>query len=277
MHVCMKNRISNIILLVVFFTGLFLLLYPGLSEYWNSFRQSKVISSYTQTVSAMDEQTYDKLWDQAQQYNQKLVQRQNGFSFSEAMRQEYESLLNPSGDGMMGYIEIPCIGVRLPIYHGTEDSELQNGVGHLEWTSLPVGGPSTHCALSGHRGLPSAKLLSNLDKVKEGDIFILYILGNELTYQVDQIRIVEPEDVSCLSTEEGKDLCTLITCTPYGVNTHRLLVRGHRVENEEDSGTFRVTADAVQIEPVRVAPLVAIPLLLLILLAILLPHTRKKR
>lgn len=225
----------------------------------------------------MDEQTYDKLWDQAQQYNQKLVQRQNGFSFSEAMRQEYESLLNPSGDGMMGYIEIPCIGVRLPIYHGTEDSELQNGVGHLEWTSLPVGGPSTHCALSGHRGLPSAKLLSNLDKVKEGDIFILYILGNELTYQVDQIRIVEPEDVSCLSTEEGKDLCTLITCTPYGVNTHRLLVRGHRVENEEDSGTFRVTADAVQIEPVRVAPLVAIPLLLLILLAILLPHTRKKR
>ena len=277
MHVCMKNRISNIILLVVFFTGLFLLLYPGLSEYWNSFRQSKVISSYTQTVSAMDEQTYDKLWDQAQQYNQKLVQRQNGFSFSEAMRQEYESLLNPSGDGMMGYIEIPCIGVRLPIYHGTEDYELQNGVGHLEWTSLPVGGPSTHCALSGHRGLPSAKLLSNLDKVKEGDIFILYILGNELTYQVDQIRIVEPEDVSCLSTEEGKDLCTLITCTPYGVNTHRLLVRGHRVENEEDSGTFRVTADAVQIEPVRVAPLVAIPLLLLILLAILLPHTRKKR
>lgn len=273
----MKNRISNIILLVVFFTGLFLLLYPGLSEYWNSFRQSKVISSYTQTVSAMDEQTYDKLWDQAQQYNQKLVQRQNGFSFSEAMRQEYESLLNPSGDGMMGYIEIPCIGVRLPIYHGTEDSELQNGVGHLEWTSLPVGGPSTHCALSGHRGLPSAKLLSNLDKVKEGDIFILYILGNELTYQVDQIRIVEPEDVSCLSAEEGKDLCTLITCTPYGVNTHRLLVRGHRVENEEDSGTFRVTADAVQIEPVRVAPLVAIPLLLLILLAILLPHTRKKR
>ena len=273
----MKNRISNIILLVVFFTGLFLLLYPGLSEYWNSFRQSKVISSYTQTVSAMDEQTYDKLWDQAQQYNQKLVQRQNGFSFSEAMRQEYESLLNPSGDGMMGYIEFPCIGVSLPIYHGTEDSELQNGVGHLEWTSLPVGGPSTHCALSGHRGLPSAKLLSNLDKVKEGDIFILYILGNELTYQVDQIRIVEPEDVSCLSTEEGKDLCTLITCTPYGVNTHRLLVRGHRVENEEDSGTFRVTADAVQIEPVRVAPLVAIPLLLLILLAILLPHTRKKR
>lgn len=272
----MKSKISNALLALVFLIGLALLLYPGLSDWWNSFRQSEVIANYTQTVSALDEEANETLWNQAQQYNQELDQRQNGFSLSEAMRQTYESILNPGGDGVMGYVEIPCIGVNLPIYHGTDDAELQAGVGHLEWTSLPVGGQGTHCALSGHRGLPSAKLLSNLDKVQEGDLFVLHILGEKLTYQVDQIRIVEPNDVSCLAVEDGRDLCTLITCTPYGVNTQRLLVRGLRIENQADGQGGRITADAVQLEPLQVASLAVVPLLLVLLVALLL-HARKKK
>lgn len=272
----MKNKASTVILFIVFLIGLSLLLYPSVSNYWNSFRQSRVIASYSQTVADMDEEEYEELWAEAQSYNQSLQAQQNGFSTSSEMKDRYDSMLNPGDDGVMGYLEIPTINVKLPIYHGTADAELQVGVGHLEWTSLPVGGESTHCALSGHRGLPSAKLLSNLDQMKEGDEFYLRILGNTLTYEVDQIRIVEPEDVSQLKVEEGQDLCTLVTCTPYGVNTHRLLVRGHRIENSSAISDVRVTADAIQIEPILVAPLVATPILL-VLLVVLLVCTRKKK
>ena len=166
--------------------------------------------------------------------------------------------------------------MSLPIYHGTEESVLQIAVGHLEWSSLPVGGESTHCVLSGHRGLPSAKLFTNLDKLREGDTFLLRVLDEVLTYEVDQILIVEPQETAALQIEEGKDYCTLVTCTPYGVNTHRLLVRGHRVENMEQARTIRVTADAVQIEPLLVAPIVAIPMLLILLVLLLLPRRRRK-
>ena len=177
----------------------------------------------------------------------------------------------------MGYIEIPSIQVSLPIYHGTDEAVLQVAVGHLEWSSLPVGGESTHCVLSGHRGLPSAKLFTNLDRLAVGDVFLLRVLDEVLTYEVDQILIVEPSETDALRIVGGMDYCTLVTCTPYGVNTHRLLVRGHRIENAEEARTVRVTADAVQIEPLLVAPIAAIPLLAVLLIALLIPRRAKNR
>ena len=172
---------------------------------------------------------------------------------------------------------IPDINCSLPIYHGTDEGILQVAVGHLPWSSLPVGGESTHCVISGHRGLPSAKLFTNLDQLSEGDIFMLRVLDEVLTYEVDQILIVEPDDVEALKVEKGKDYCTLVTCTPYGINTHRLLVRGHRVENPDDSVSVRVTADAMQIEPVLVAPVVAVPVLLLLLVWLLVKYRKKEK
>ena len=176
----------------------------------------------------------------------------------------------------MGFIEIPSIDVSVPIYHGTEENVLQVAIGHIEWSSLPVGGESTHCVVSGHRGLPSAKLFTDLDKLNPGDYFVLNILDKTLTYEVDQIRIVEPQDTKDLLIQEGKDLCTLVTCTPYGVNSHRMLVRGHRVENLEQAQTVRITADALVIEKMVVAPFVLVPILL-VMLVFLLVSTRKKK
>ena len=177
----------------------------------------------------------------------------------------------------MGYIEIPSIDVHLPIYHGTDDAVLQIAVGHLEWTSLPVGGESTHCVLSGHRGLPSARLFTDLDQLKEGDYFMLNILDETLTYEVDQIRIVEPQETDDLLIVEGEDLVTLVTCTPYGINTHRMLVRGRRIATEEVRAVRRVTADAIQIEPIIVAPFVALPILLVLLIVLLIPKRRRRK
>ena len=177
----------------------------------------------------------------------------------------------------MGYIEIESIQVNLPIYHGTEDSVLQIAVGHLDWSSLPVGGAGSHCVMSGHRGLPSAKLFTHLDELVEGDTFVVRVLDEVFTYEVDQILIVEPEDVSALTIEPGNDLCTLVTCTPYGINSHRLLVRGHRIENEVASALVRVTSDAVQIEPVLVAPVLAMPILFVLLVMLLLPKKRVRK
>ena len=175
----------------------------------------------------------------------------------------------------MGYIEIPVIDVMLPIYHGTKESVLQIAVGHLDWTSLPVGGAGSHCVLSGHRGLPSARLFTDLDKLKVGDVFMLHVLNEILTYEIDQILIVEPQDTDPLLIEPGKDLCTLITCTPYGINSHRMLVRGHRIESQEEPKDIRITADAVRIEPLMVAPIVAVPILLVLLIILLLPKQQK--
>ena len=208
-------------------------------------------------------------------YNASLLERNNAYLLTEEQKAAYEQLLNVSGLGIMGYIEIPSIDCSLPIYHGTEESVLQIAIGHLEWTSLPVGGESTHCVLSGHRGLPSAKLFTNLDKLQEGDVFLLRVLDEVLTYEVDQILIVEPQETGALRIVEGEDYCTLVTCTPYGINTHRLLVRGHRIENAPEARLVRVTADAVQIEPLLVAPIVALPMLLLLLILLLLPKRPK--
>ena len=271
-----KGNSITFILILVLLAGLSLLLYPSVSDYWNSFHQTQAIASYAENVATMDQARYDALWEDAKAYNASLLGRSNAYLLSEAQRAQYEELLDVSGLGVMGYIEIPSIGCSLPIYHGTEESVLQIAVGHLDWTSLPVGGASTHCVLSGHRGLPSAKLFTNLDKLVEGDVFMLRVLDEVLTYEVDQILIVEPQEVAALQIVEGKDYCTLVTCTPYGVNTHRLLVRGHRIENIEEAKAVRITADAIQIEPLLVAPIVAIPMLLLLLILLLLPKQPNK-
>lgn len=271
-----KKNLSSIILVLIFIIGLSLLLYPSFSDYWNSFHQSRAIASYAQTVTTIDDDQYEKMWAQAQEYNTTLAKKQNRWVLSEEEYEEYEDLLNIGGTGIIGYIEIPNIKVSLPIYHGVDEAVLQIAVGHFEGSSLPVGGEGTHCVISGHRGLPSAKLFTNLDEMEEGDLFMMRVLDETLTYEVDQIRIVEPEDLSALEIEEGKDLCTLVTCTPYGINSHRLLVRGHRVENMESANSIRVTADAMQIDPVMVAPVIAVPILL-ILLIWLLVHYRKRR
>lgn len=270
-----KNNITTIILIVILLAGLSLLLYPSVSDYWNSFRQSKAIANYAESVAKLDEEEYNRILNAAYEYNRKLAE--NGGIVSSKIKEEYAELLNISGHGIMGYIEIPEINCSLPIYHGTEDSVLQIAVGHIEWSSLPVGGESTHSVLSGHRGLPSAKLFSNLDKLQNGDTFMIRVLDEVLTYEVDQILIVEPENVESLKVALGKDYCTLVTCTPYGVNTHRLLVRGHRIENIEESDKIRVTADANQIEPLIVAPFAAIPLLAVLFVFLMLPKKRKNR
>ena len=257
-----KGRISNVVLVVIFLAGLSLLLYPFVSDYYNSFHQSQAITNYAENIAVMNESEYEELWRSAVVYNESLKGRNNVFALSEEEYREYKSLLDFLGTGIMGYIEIPVINCSLPVYHGTAESVLQIAVGHLEWTSLPTGGEGTHCVLSGHRGLPSAKLFSELDKMVLGDIFMIRVLNEVLTYEVDQILIVNPWEVDALQIVEGMDYCTLVTCTPYGVNSHRILVRGHRIENIEEK-VVRVTSDAIQIEPLIVAPVVASPILVL--------------
>ena len=271
-----KSNFTNIYLVLILLTGLSLLLYPTVSDYWNSFHQSRAITSYAETVAGLDSEKYDRMLNEAQAYNRSiLINRENSYVLTDEERAIYNELLNISGVGIMGYVEIPSINCTLPIYHGTEESVLQIAIGHLDWTSLPVGGSSSHCVISGHRGLPSAKLFTDLDDLSEGDIFMLRVLDEVLTYEVDQISIVLPTQVEELHISEGEDFCTLVTCTPYGINTHRLLVRGHRIENI-DARTIRVTADAMQIDPVLVAPAVAMPMLLGLLLWLLIKYRKRK-
>lgn len=273
----MKKHLSTIILILVFLTGLSLLLYPTVSDYWNSFHQSRAIATYASEVAELDSDIYDEMWAVAQDYNRRLAQRKDPLTQSAEDLTEYESLLDIAGSGVMGYIEIPELKVSLPIYHGVDEGVLQIAVGHIPGTSLPTGGNGTHSVLSGHRGLPSAKLFTNLDQLREGDVFLLRVLDETLTYEVDQILIVEPQEVAALTIDPDQDYCTLVTCTPYGINTHRLLVRGHRIENQADADAIRVTADAMQIEPVIVAPVVAAPMLLCLMLWVLLRNPKKKK
>ena len=273
----MKKHLSTILLFGVLFLGLSLMLYPTFSDWWNSFHQTQVIHTYAEVVTDMDNDKYETIWTDAWNYNQSLINRSNHFLLSDEQKAEYEALLDVGGSGVMGYIEIPAIDVVLPVYHGTEEAVLQVAVGHLDWTSLPVGGESSHCVLSGHRGLPSARLFTDLDKLVPGDRFLLRILDEILTYEVDQIRIVEPQETDDLLIVEGMDYCTLVTCTPYGINSHRMLVRGHRVETQKEAKVHRVTADAIQIEPVVVAPFVAAPMLLVLLIGLMLPKGKRKK
>lgn len=269
-----KSGWTTGLLFLILLVGLSLLLYPSFSDYYNSFHQTQAIASYSSQVQKLDESKTLELKESAVLYNESLVYKTNRFHLSEEEEKEYESLLDVTGTGIMGYIEISKIRCSLPIYHGTDDAVLQIAIGHIPGSSLPVGGESTHCVLSGHRGLPSAKLFSKLDQLEVGDTFVLRVLDDVLTYEVDQILIVEPQEINSLQIEEGKDLCTLVTCTPYGVNTHRLLVRGHRIENLEDSMYARITADATQIDSMIVAPVLFIPLLLILIIVLLIP--RKK-
>lgn len=271
----MKNHRSTILPILILLIGLSLMLYPSFADWWNSFHSSRAIASYEEQVANIDDAQYEELWDAARDYNQSLLRRPNDFILSDEQQEIYKSLLDIGGNGIMGYIEIPVIDVMLPIYHGTKDSVLQIAVGHLDWTSLPVGGAGSHCVLSGHRGLPSARLFTDLDKLKVGDVFMLHVLNEILTYEIDQILIVEPQDTDPLLIEPGKDLCTMITCTPYGINSHRMLVRGHRIESQEEPKDIRITADAVRIEPLMVAPIVAVPILLVLLIILLLPKQKK--
>ena len=276
----MKKKTSNlitVILILILLVGLSLLLYPTASDYWNSFHQSRAIATYAEEVTNLDDDQYTELWESAKAYNTALAESETKYILSEEERAEYESLLNISGTGIMGYVEIPGIACSLPIYHGTDDAALQIAAGHLEWTSLPTGGESTHCVISGHRGLPSAKLFTDLDRLEEGDVFMLCVLDEVLTYEVDQILIVEPQDTEALQIVQGEDYCTLVTCTPYGINTHRLLVRGHRIENIKEARATVVVADATQIEPLVVAPIVAIPMLLVLVIILLLPRQKTKK
>ena len=273
-----RQTISTILLVLVFLVGLSLLLYPTVSDYWNSLHQSRAIASYAEQVATLDNAAYDALWGEARAYNDTLRTKTDRFTLTDEELAEYNATLNVPGTNVIGYIEIPKIDCYLPIYHGTDEATLQVGVGHLEGSSLPVGGAGTHCVLSGHRGLPSAKLFTDLDQLAEGDTFVLYVLDETLTYEVDQIRIVEPQEVDELAIEDGQDYCTLVTCTPYGINTHRLLVRGHRVENAETGqAAARVSADAMQVDTAAVAPLVAVPLLLLLLFGLLFKTRRRRR
>lgn len=263
---------STIVLGLVFLVGLGLLLYPSLSNYWNSFHATRVITDYNQTISEMSEEDFDAYWAAARAYNAELVGQSNRYTLSDKDEARYNSLLNITGDGMMGYIEIPSIRVNLPIYHGVSDSTLQSSAGHLPGSSLPAGGAGTHCVLSGHRGLPSAKLFTNLDRLQEGDTFMLTVLDDTLTYEVDQIRIVLPDELYDLEIDPAEDYCTLVTCTPYGINTHRLLVRGHRVETTEEANVIN---EGLRIEPMLIAPVLAVPILL-ILFIFLIVKTRRK-
>lgn len=226
-----RNRIVTIALTLIFLAGLSMLLYPTVSELWNSFHQSRAITDYTEQVDDMDPDMYRKIWENAESYNRKLAEDPDRFAMTEEEKAVYEQQLSVSDDGIMGSVEVPEIGCSLPVYHGTDESALQTAIGHLEGSSLPTGGKGTHCVLSGHRGLPSARLFTDLDELTEGDIFILNVLDRTMTYEVDQILTVDPYDLEALAIDPEEDYCTLVTCTPYGINTHRLLVRGHRIPN----------------------------------------------
>lgn len=273
------NSMTTLFLVLMLFAGLSLLLYPTVSNYWNSLHQSRAIAAYVEQVAQIDNETFDQLREQARAYNRTLVGKAYRYDMTRQEREEYLGLLNVSGNGIIGYIEIPDIHCELPIYHGTDADALQIGVGHIEGSSLPVGGESTHCAISGHRGLPSAKLFSDLDKLTVGDRFILRVLDDTLTYEVDQVHTVLPEEMDELEIVEGEDYCTLVTCTPYGINTHRLLVRGHRVENSTDKEPARVATDETRTEPlgkISILLPVLVFAILPMLLLVFLPSKQKK-
>ena len=272
----MKKHLSTILLVVVILAGLSLLLYPSFSNYWNERHQSVAIQSYGERVAQLDNSAARQLLDEARAYNATLPGRENPFVLSDAEMAEYEGLLDVTGTGVMGYVEIPSLDCMLPIYHGTDEAVLQIAVGHIPGSSLPVGGMGTHCVLSGHRGLPSAKLFTNLDQLAEGDVFRLHVLDEVLTYEVDQILTVEPQDVAALEIDPAQDFCTLVTCTPYGINSHRLLVRGHRIETVEEQAPVRVGSDAAYLNRNVVAACLAVPVLLVLLLAALLMRPRKR-
>ena len=272
----MRKNLSTIILILIFLVGLSVMLYPSVSDAVNRKHQSRAVADYAEKVEQLSDADYQTYFDAADAYNRQLNTTPNAF-YKPDLVSGYAQTLDISGTGIMGYITIPKISVKLPIYHGTDEGVLQVAAGHLEGSSLPVGGAGTHAVISAHRGLPSAKLFTNLDELEVGDRFTITVLNRVLTYEVDQISIVLPTEIDQLLPTEGMDYVTLMTCTPYGINTHRLLVRGKRVETTESQKHIRVAADAFRIEPIIVAPILAIPMLLAALVGVLVtPHLRKR-
>ena len=272
----MRKNLSTIILILIFLVGLSVMLYPSVSDAVNRKHQSRAVAGYAEEVEQLSDADYQTYFDAADAYNRQLNTTPNAF-YKPDLVSGYAQTLDISGTGIMGYITIPKISVELPIYHGTDEGVLQVAAGHLEGSSLPVGGAGTHAVISAHRGLPSAKLFTNLDELEVGDRFTITVLNRVLTYEVDQISIVLPTEIDQLLPTEGMDYVTLMTCTPYGINTHRLLVRGKRIETAESQKHIRVAADAFRIEPIIVAPILAIPMLLAALVGVLVtPHLRKR-
>lgn len=269
----MKKHLSTIILVFIFFLGLSILLYPMISDYWNSMTQSRAIASYDEKLSQMKEEDYTELFAEADDYNRRLREEPMGF-YDPSRVAGYWETLDITGTGIMGYITIEKLRVELPVYHGTNEGVLQVAAGHLEGSSLPVGGESTHSVMSAHRGLPSAKLFTDLDKMEKGDTFTVTVLNRVLTYEVDDISIVLPNEVDKLLVEDGEDYCTLLTCTPYGINTHRLFVRGRRIETV-DKPQIYVAAEAYRVDPMIVAVIAALPLLLLLLIFLLVKYRKR--
>lgn len=261
-----ENFLTNILVFILII-GLSLLLYPTVSDYWNSFHQSEAVAGYVQDVQDMSQQKKDDMLKAAKDYNQTLAKGvMPDLNLSKAEKARYNQTLDVTGTGIMAYVDIPKINTTLPIYHGTDDAILQVAVGHIPGTSLPVGGKGTHAVISGHRGLPSAKLFTDIDRLVDGDTFMIQVLDETLTYEVDQILTVLPDDVSALAIDPNQDYVTLVTCTPYGVNSHRLLVRGHRIPNKVKNA--RVISEASRVEPLLVAPLLAVFIFILLVLVI---------
>ena len=270
------SGLINVLLILIFLTGVGLLVYPSFADWWNSFHQTRAVASYIEAVADLSAEENEKMWDAAAAYNEKLAATGMRFELKGEDLAEYNSLLDITGTGIMGYIDIPKIKIKLPIYHGVDDAVLQVAIGHLTGTSLPVGGETAHCVVSGHRGLPSARLFTDIDRLSEKDTFTITVLDKTLTYEVDRIRIVLPTELQDLQLEEGKDYVTLVTCTPYGVNTHRLLVRAHRIANLADD--VRISADALKVDPLIVAPIIAASILAVLLIWLLLNiHGRRKK
>ena len=270
----MKKRNTTIILLISFFIGMSVLLYPTVSSYWNSKTQSEAIIDYESMLAQYKPEDFTEIFNQADDYNDRLMEL--GDPYAEHYRlTDYHSILNVNGSGMMGYITIPKISQELPVYHGTSEGVLSVAVGHVEGSSLPVGGESTHTVVSAHRGLPTAVLFTHLDRMEIGDTFYFTILDRTITYEVDQIRIVEPNDTGLLQIEEGKDYCTLLTCTPYGINTHRLLVRGHQVDETQTRNIY-VANEAYRVDPLIVMPIVALPIIFVLLIYVMFAPVKKE-
>lgn len=269
-----RVSISSLIAFLVLLAGIGLIAYPTFSDWWNSYHQSRAIATYVAAVQETDPEVIEAMLADAHAYNERLLNNAGRFNMNAEELAEYESLLDLTGNGVMGYVQINAINVDYPIYHGMDESVLQIAIGHLEGSSLPVGGPSTHSVISGHRGLPSARLFTDIDKLVEGDTFTVTVLDQTATYEVDQIRIVLPADLSNLNIDTGMDFCTLVTCTPYGINTHRLLVRGHRVDNIIDADV--ITAEAIQIPRYIAIPAVGIPMLFAFLVGLLVYYRVKR-
>ncbi len=274
----MKNKVFYILLAVIFVAGLSLLLYPTVSNAYNAWLQSRAIAEYSQQANQMDLEVFEQELAKAQAYNAALLERNNPFSLTEEQKSQYENILAVTSQGIMAYVEIPSVDVTLPIAHGTSEDTLLDKIGHLEWSSLPIGGENTHCVISGHRGLPSAELFTNIDHLELGDKFYIHVLGQSLEYQVCNIAVVEPQDQRLLRIEEGQDLVTLVTCTPYGINSHRLLVRGIRTGTGHDelSQTIYVKNEITAIDVVVLVSVILVAIAIIAFLVVLLGNKKKK-